>query len=879
MSKQPYIPPKPPRWAARLLEWYCKPSLYEDLQGDLLEYFERNVEKRGLAYARLIYLVDVLKFFRAYTVQKPQIIKRMNQFVMFSTYFKTSMRNMGRNRLFTAINIVGLAVSMSVGLLLITIISDFKSYDDFHVNKDRIFRIITKDVNAGGFEMNLASTTAKAWQRINEEIPGVEMVTLLRRGFGQDGMVGDKKIPISAVWADSAFFEVFTFPLLHGNAATALKEPHSLVMTEKSALKVFGKADVVGEVIQFDSVGYTVTAVMADIPQFSHLQFDNLVSLSSFDMTKGDSDGGFFDWKNVYMTYVYTLLYDQSDKETLQADLDLISQEENETLENREISLLAQPMDEMVVGRNLSNPIGPTIHIYAIWVLTALALIIVISACFNYTNLSIARSLRRSREVGIRKVLGAVKSQVRGQFITESIVTSVVALIFAFAFFIILRQQFLGLTPMLSGMVSLTLSPAHIGYFLVFALVVGVLAGFVPAIFFSKINPIKVLKDASGMRVFRHVNLRRVLIVIQYTFSLIFITTTIIGYYQYKGMLSLDLGFSTENILNIRMKGNKPGLLKNELKEIPAITEMSVSRIITSGGSMYGANTRYEPTMDSANVWLNNVDEKYIPLHEYQFVAGGNFTVFPTNGEETQAIVNEQLVKRFDPALTDPDAVLGKQLILPEGKRLTIIGVLKDFHYGSVSNKIEPVAYRYSANEPGGFLNLKINSHNLPGTMAAIEAAWNKIDEVHPLDATFYDDQIEGGYAQFMVMIKVIGFLAFLAICIASIGLFGMVVFTTETRLKEISIRKVLGAEAWNLTFLLGRGFLLLLLIAGGIALPLTWLLFDKVVLMKFVYHAPVTPLQLVSGLILVGSIALLMISSQALKAARTNPAQILRNE
>jgi ABC-type antimicrobial peptide transport system permease subunit len=261
-------------------------------------------------------------------------------------------------------------------------------------------------------------------------------------------------------------------------------------------------------------------------------------------------------------------------------------------------------------------------------------------------------------------------------------------------------------------------------------------------------------------------------------------------------------------------------------------------------------------------------------------IAGKNFSAElsgPGKGEESEVIVNEQVLKRFGIGQDDPNKALG-EIVTVDGKKLAIVGVLKDFHYGTIENKIEPVMLRYSS-EPGGYLNVKIASKDWPATLAAIEKAWRKIDKVHSLEAAFYDDQIERAYNQFSVMIKVIGFLAFLAVCIASMGLFGMVVFTTETRLKEISIRKVLGASEWKLIFLLSKGFLLLLTLAALVALPTTYLFFDNIILANFAYHQPIGLMELTTGVLVVMAIAFLMIGSQTLKVAQSNPAEVLKNE
>ena len=869
---------QPPRWAQRLLRWYCRPDLLEDLQGDLNEYFERNIKAKGTRRARLIYCLDVLKFVRFYTVRKPDFVTLFIHWIMIGSYLKTSRRSLVRNKLFSFINIFGLAVSMSVGLLVIAFVSDLRSYDEFHQKKDQIYRVITTHQPTGQPAMDLAATSVNVGNQIRQSVSGVDDVTILRSGFSGDATVGETTLPIDGLWADKSFLNVFSFPLLEGNPATALKEPYSLVLTQKMAKNLFGDVDPLGKTVRLDTLTYTVTGLLNDIPKLSHLQFEVLVSFATADRLLGQKDPNFYSWENIWQNYVYVVLAKNTDPQSVQATLDTLNKQENAQLTAQTITVSLQPLKDIALGRKLANQIGPAMMPLVAWVLAGLAFVIILSACFNYTNLSIARSLRRSREVGIRKIVGALKSHVLGQFMAESVIIALLALTFSFALFLFLRTEFLALSPFLERVASLELSVRVVLYFIALATGVGLVAGFLPALFFARINPLQVIKDMSALKVFRRVTMRKVLIVIQYTFSLMFIATTLIGYTQYRGFLTFDLGYNTENILNIRLRGNKGDVLAKELAQLPAVREISKSMMITSLGSIHGTNMKYRNPQDSAQVWMNLVDEHYLPVHKHTLLAGTNFSLRPKKGEESEIIVNEQVLKRFNIAKQNPQKALG-EIVTVDKQKLSIVGVLKDFHYGTTESKIEPVMLRYSSDEPGGFLNVKLVSSDLPATMERIEAAWRKVDKIHSLDAKFYDDQLEEAYSQFSVMLKVIGFVAFLAICISFLGLLGMVVFTTETRLKEISIRKVLGASEGGLIYLLGRGFLNLLVLAALVALPATYLFFDQVILINFAYHQPIGLSELLAGVLIVMLPAFLLIGSQTLKAARKNPAHVLKSE
>lgn len=792
---------------------------------------------------------------------------------MIGSYIKTSGRSIVRNKLFSFINIVGLAISMSAGLLMIAFLSDLLSYDNFHDKKDRIYRMITINKYLDREPWNMATSSVRAGELVKEDVPGFEEVTIIGNGFTKDGQVGDKIIPFDGKWADENFFNVFSFPVLKGNQETALKEPYSIVLTEKTARKFFGDEDAFGKSIRFDTIDYIVTAVMKDIPKFSHVSFDGLVSLSTEKIVSPKLSQW---WNDIWSHYTYVVVDKSADLNTIQVNFDKISQKENLTDKNTVIKLRLQPLKDIVVGPDLGNQIGPTMVISVIWISAGLAFVVILSACFNYTNLSIARSLRRSREVGIRKVVGALKSHVLMQFIAEAIIISLLALVCSFMIFLLLRPQFLSVAPELEDMVTLELSPKVIVAFITLAVVVGILAGFLPALFFAKLNAAKVLKDISSVKVFGHLSMRKALVVIQYTLSLAFITTSVVGFFQYRSFLNFDLGFSTENILNIRLHQNSGKALMKELGEMPEVTAMSRSLLVTSVGSYYGTKLKYNSNKDSADLWFNSVDEKYVPVHGHKLIAGRNFTARPDEPEK-EVIVNEQVVQLLSPKDPDPQKVIG-ETILVDKKEVTIVGVVTDFHYGTVDSKIEPLALRTVLQDKEGYVNVKIVSSDIKATMDKIESIWKKMDSVHPLDATFYDDQIEKAYSKFSAMLKMIGFLAFLAICIASMGLLGMVVFITETRLKEISIRKALGATEGNLIYIMSRGFILLLGISAMIALPGTYFFFKEVVLPNFPYSPPVG-LELFAGLLVVLAIAVLMIGSQTFKMARTNPAKVLKNE
>jgi putative ABC transport system permease protein len=806
---------------------------------------------------------------------------------MIGSYIKTSGRNLIRNKLFSSINIVGLAISMSVGLLLIAFVLDLHSYDKFNKNGDRIYRI-TNTETSNGARGKFASTSIKSGKLIREKVTGVAEVAIVRNDFSQDAIVGDNVIPVKGFWAEPSLFRILTLPMLEGNPDTALKDPYSIVLTETAAKKLFADEPALGKAIKFGTSDYQVTGVMKDVPFFSHISFEALVSFSTVEVLN-KSNKNFENWTNTGSNYVYLLLPENGNMASIQSQLDAISREENLAEEDTKIQLGLFPLYDIVVGEGLrdlspNRNVSPHMSPVVLWILGGLELVVILSACFNYTNLSIARAMRRFKEVGLRKAIGAGKNQVRLQFLTEAVMISLMALLLSYFIFLVLRPQLINMAPEMQRMVKLELNSSIVVAFIIFSITVGAIAGFMPAVFFSKVSAINALRNVSSVKVFRHVSLRRALVVVQYTLTLIFITTTAVGYVQYKDILAFDLGFKTENILNINMQGNKPDELLKELGEMPEVTALSRSLIITSVGNAWGGYMKYKDSRDSALVLTNHVDENYLPLHEHKLIAGGNFIARPATADaSTEVIVNEQVLKRLNIGNGDPEKAIGEEITFSNfklnGHKMTIVGVMKDFHYGKIDNLIEPAAFMFWTPEDRAVINVKLQSTDMPATMAKIESTWKKIDRIHSFQAKFYDEEIEDAYSEFSAMIKIIGFLSFLAISIASMGLFGMVVFTTETRVKEISIRKVMGASSGNLIFLLSRGFIVLLSISALIALPTTYLFFENVVLTNFPYHTPVQIAELFVGLLAVLLIAFVMIGSQTMKAARSNPAEVLKGE
>ncbi len=862
----------PPRWMDKIIELYCRADMMEDLQGDLHEYYARNL-KKGRAKANLIFLIDVFKFCRLYTIRKPKIRRKMTFFNLIGNYFKTSARSLARNKLFSTINIFGLAISMSIGILMITYISELLSFDTFHTKKGRIHRVISHYEDISGFNGNFASASIFVGEKLREEYTGFEKVLIMRSRFSEDLSKDENTIAVRGLYSSEEFFDVFSFNLLSGNPATALKEPYSLVLTQKTASKLFKEEQALGRVVVAGENKYTVTGVMEDIPTNSHIQFEAMASLSTLEGKLGLS------WRSMWMNYVYVLLEEGQKPSMVNGYLDEIAEVENAKTDRYSVTNEIENISEIVPGKELSNPIGPMLTWKGISQLVLLTLFVLVSACFNFTNLSIARSLRRAKEVGVRKVVGAGRGQIFTQFVFEAIIVSLLSLIISYGLFILIKPFFMELIVDSDDGITMDFQWMHILYFVGFAILVGFIAGVLPSVFLSKMKAISVFRDASSLKLTKGINLRKILIVLQFTTSIFLIIGSTIAYRQYKFALNFDMGFTTENVLNVSLIGNDSKLLMTEMEKLSEISAISRSGMIPNTGQVWVEDFKYKDPLDSAEIFVNYVDKNYFGTHEFTFIAGGSFPYDLEEGDSKFVVIDELLLKRFN--FENPQSAIGEILTMNKkvDEKLEIVGVVEKFQYTNIQNTSEPVALIQGTADDYRHLNLVVKTDDAIGLMDKLESVWTEVDTVHPFEARFYDELIQEAYDDQAVLFKIFGFLAFLAISIASMGLLGMAVFTTETRQKEISVRKVLGATEGNLMYILSKGFIIMLIISAIIAMPLSYLFFTEMVMADFVNRITIGPIELLSGVFIVFAIGILTISWQTRKAAKTNPAEMLRSE
>jgi putative ABC transport system permease protein len=793
---------------------------------------------------------------------------------MFKNYFKVAFRNLWKNKIFSFINIMGLTVGMTACFLIFLYVKFELSYDSFHTKADRIYRIVsdiktpTEVIHASGPAWAVAPNAKDEFPEIESFVRITNDNVLIKKGdikFQEE----------NAAWADSAFFKVFDFKLLKGNPTTALKEPFSVVFSETAAKKYFGKTDPMGQtlLITGDKLPAKVTGIMKDIPGNSQIKADVVLSMSTITQKfnqKLDSQ-----WGN-YGASAYILLKPGTNAKFLQKKFPaFLERRDGAEMKKMQMypTLFLEPLRDVYLYSTRDD--SKTGHITNVYIFSIVAIFILLIACFNFINLTTARSAERAKEVGIRKVVGAGKKQLAAQFLGESVVLCLIAFVLTFFFSWLLL-------PLFNQLAGKTISNGifdHWNYLvlLFFASIgIGLLAGIYPALVLSSFKPIVVLKGrfATGTR---GIILRKGLVIAQFTISIALIIATIIVYNQLNFMRNQDLGFSKDQIMVIDTNGDPAkNTFEQTIKELPDVKSVSMSGSVPGGGNpgAYSEIENKKGDMQIANLDLYFVGFNFINQYKIKMVAGRSFSKdFAT--DTTQAMVlNEAAVKLF--GYTSPEQAIGKRF-KQWGREGKIIGVMKDFHFRSLEEEIKPLSMRI---EPDGcnLISVNIAAGNLPKTIASIENKWKTLIPDRPFNYYFLDEFFNRQYRSEVRFGNLFLNFAILAIFISCLGLLGLASYSTIQRTKEIGIRKVMGASVSNIVNLLSVDFLKLVLISFLIAAPIAWY-FMHHWLKDFAYRIDINwRIFLFAGLTAV-LIALFTVSFQAIKAAIANPVKSLRSE
>ena len=879
----------PPKFFLRIFRWFCRQDYLEEIEGDMEERFRDNQAEYGSQEARRLYAWDSIKLLRPILLKKLSGDTRLNNYGMFRNYLKTSVRSIRRNALFSGINVIGLAISMSVGVLMILFLSEIYSFDQFHEKRNKIYRV-TSTNDFRGEEHNWATTSIFMADQLAEQVPGIEDLVIMRLGLSADVKTKSDFINISGFYTSPSFFDVFSFDLKKGNPATALSGPSSIVLTESVAEKLFGEVNPLGKLLDLESTGGwqnrtvngIITGIVEDPPINSHIQFEALVSLKTYEQP-AQGPG----WRSNFRTnpqdfqtnFVYLTLNAKTKKEEVEYKMDEIISKQYPGEQNP-VTHRLQSLNSCATNDLYMNLPGPTFSQHKIYVMIGLTLIVILSACFNYTNLSMARSLRRIKEVGIRKVNGASRYQVFGQFIAEATILSICALILGLVLFFIIKPGFLNLpNPAAQGhpMFRLDIRYTHLLWFFALPVTIGCIAGFLPALFLSKLKALRAFHPQGKGGIYAGLNVRKGLTVFQFTFSIGLIMCSLLIYKQYQFAMNYELGYDTENIVNVHVKGDYAEVLENNYAAIPEVVETSRSKRTLGYSAVFGT-AESEDKSRTIRFLVNEIDHNYLDMHDFKLLAGSKFRKqLAKNEDREHIIVNEEFLEALD--LESPEGAIG-QHVWYNDQKLAIIGVVENFVTTSLVWQVDKkFGFVQSALDDSGILGVKLQGNNKLATLEKLEQKFKELDPDHPFEADFYDDLLAISYREYKSMYTIISFLAFLAVSISTLGLLGMAVFTVETRMKEISIRKVLGAGISNLLVLLSRSFFVMVIIAAIIAIPVTLYLVDNFILRQFLYTIEIGLVETLLGFVIVLLIGVLTVGWQVRNAAVQNPANILRQE
>ncbi|QMW03123.1 ABC transporter permease [Spirosoma foliorum] len=794
---------------------------------------------------------------------------------MLGNYVKISVRTFWKNKLFSGLNVVGLGIGMAAVWLMVLYVADEWSYDRFHTNADRIVRVVHYAQWPGG-NLKLAPTSAPFAAALKNDYPEVEKTVRFNTEGGGQITFNDKKMDVNNIFfTDPSVFDVFTFPFLYGDPASALTKPQSIVLTKSIAENLFGDASkAVGKVVEFSNhFPNTVTGVIEDVPTNSHLQFGALRSLPD-NYTNG--------WQN-FELYTYLLLTEGSNYKTLEAKLPGFYQKYlKKEMGEIDYRMELQPLTSIHLNSQLDYEISANGNARTVSIFAAVAALILLIACINYVNLYTARSLKRTREVGVRKAIGSFKWQLIGQFLTESIlmtllagIVSVSLVAVALPYFNQMADKTLSLGNPLSTLLVVT----------VLSVCLGTLSGLYPALRLSGFRPVAALRGQVGNQS-GSILFKQSLVIFQFVATVALIACSFIVYRQMRFVMHSDLGFNKEQVLTFhvdnadvrqRIDALKEALQRSPLVEGAAAASNPIgNNNIGANGMFFEQNGTIPPGTQVVQKF--QIDSDYLKTLQIKLLSGRNFSESFKSDQMGAVLVNETLAKQF--GWKEP---IGKRVryYIDDQKHSAearVIGVVKDFHTYSLQHKIEPLVLQMPAPMDKDNIYVRIQAGKVAEALAYIQSVYHTFDPSATLDFHFLDENFSKQYKTEQKQGEILLTFTLLAVLIACLGLFGLAAFAAEQRTKEIGVRKVLGASVFSIVTMLSKDFVKLVLIAIVIASPLAWYAMSQW-LQGFAYKADLSWwLFALAGLLAI-VIALITVSFQSIKAALMNPVNSLRSE
>lgn len=802
---------------------------------------------------------------------------------MLRNYITVAVRNLMRQKGFAVINVLGLTIGLTVAALIILYIVHEMGYDRFHENSGRIYRVAI-DGDISGQPLNVAVSSPPFGPALKNDYPEVgEFVRIDQAGSSALFAIGERKFyEKDVLFADSSFFRVFTVPFLYGDPETALAGSRSIILSESTARKYFGEEYPVGQVLRFnDQFDLTVTGVCRDYPDNSHFSFNAIISFAT--RAALSFDGWLEAWGNLSI-WTYIMLEPRARLDSLEAKLPgFLPSYFSEEIESSNIRLnpYLQPVTMIHLHSNLMAEIGPNSDISYIYLLMAITLFILILASINFMNLSTAKSSNRAREVGIRKVLGAERRKLISQFIGESVIVSLIALLITFFLIELILPSFNNITGKNLDMHYILDWQVTLG-FLLLALIVGIFAGSYPAFYLSAFNPIRVLQGRIKAGSSNSL-LRNILVFFQFTISIALIIGTAIIYRQLNYVKNKNLGFDKENVIVFTLRNNetrrKAAVIKDEFLKNPDVTGVSLTNGYP-GGTLSGTGYFPEGYSDQ-DPWLLYgfaIDPDFVDKTARMVITEGrNFSSdFPS--DSTAVLINETLVRQ----LYWTDDPIGRTIASNnvDSTQYRVIGVVGDFHNQSLHTRIKPVMLRFLRGEPG-FILVRIRESDPESILQELEGVWKEINPEIPFDYTYLNENIDRFYEFENKIGKIFIYFTLFAMFIAALGLYGLASFISEQRTKEIGIRKAMGSSAGHISFILSREFARPVLLANLFAWPLAWFTMKRW-LQNFEYQADMSwkiAWVFVAAGLLALLLALITVNIQTIRAASSNPVDALRYE
>jgi len=803
---------------------------------------------------------------------------------MLKNYLKITLRNISRNKMYSALNIVGLAIGLACCILILLYVHDELSYDRFHENADSIYRVVPT-IATSERTMYMAVNAHVQGPMLKDEFP--EVLEYVRFTSYRERVIEQGNISFSEeqfVYADETVFKVFSFDMILGNPEEALVNPNTIVLTKDMAEKYFGSDDPMGKSLKVNhNALFTVTGVIKNIPSASHIKPDFLASFSTLGLEPSTNIAE--DLLSSMNYYIYILLQEGTDYLEMEKKFtEGINRYIGTMLETLggSIELGLQPLTKIYLHSDRELESEQMGDITYVWLFSGIGLFILLLACLNFMNLSTARSANRAKEVGLRKVVGANKSQLVRQFLGESMILTFISFIFAIALVLILMSFFRNISGK-DILINSLLNPIILVGFVGLFLIIGLIGGSYPAFFLSAFRPVEVIqgKLKSGAK---NSVLRIVLVSFQFVVSIILIIGTFTVNTQLKFVRSKNLGYDKDHVIVMQMRNTetrqKYEAIKEAIQRNPSVISVSASTTSPLGTSDFSAHHAVgKPEDEISMFWAQMVDDNYIDTYKMEIVQGRNFSKDFTSDKEEAIIINEAAVKKLGWQDDPINQQIERFTSVTTRQPYTVVGVVKDYHFQSLHQKIEPMMLYYTS-PYGSFsrLSVRVRPENIQETITFLETTWTQFDTQYPFEYSFVDDQYDALYRTEVRLGKLFSYFTTLAILIGCLGLFGLTSFTTEQRTKEIGIRKVLGASVQGIIYLLVRDFTKWVFLAVIVAWPIGYYVMNSW-LKNFAYRANLGVWIFLSSALLAFVISIVTVSYQSIKAALANPANSIRTE